>query len=47
MDVMTTTGGCRAAGHPIAGAEGEAIHLRSEAEMRQASKALREIFGRR
>ena len=44
---MTRPRGSSAAGHQIAGAEGEAIHLRSEAEMRQASKALREIFGRR
>jgi hypothetical protein len=33
--------------HEIAGAEGEAINLRWEAEMQQASKELREIIGGR
>ena len=33
--------------HEIAGAEGEAINIRWEAEMKQASEELREILGRR
>jgi hypothetical protein len=33
--------------HAIAGAEGEAINLRWEAEMQQASEELREIIGAR
>jgi len=33
--------------HEIAGAEGEAINIRWEAEMKQASEELREIIGGR
>jgi hypothetical protein len=33
--------------HEIAGAEGEAINIRWEAEMQQASEELREIIGGR